>query len=240
MKKSRRSRTIIFITLLLISFISSPVRAWHDKTHLMIAKAGGYANWYNASGADIIKIKADEIEKYNHWFNNNDNIAVTEALIADQEKRYNASRDEEGHLYGAILSALRDYRTAERGGKYADYHLALAAHYIGDLSNPLHNTRNDCFNSAGDRHSVNDGIVEKEVWENTSNIAKNVYEINLSSKSFEDDLKKQISRIANTSRELGMKMRKENRNMTPVEAYVQLGHSASLLKAVLKTVSTNK
>jgi hypothetical protein len=43
-----------------------------------------------------------------------------------------------------------------------------------------------------------------------------------------------IARIANLSRKLGYRLAKEDRNMTPEEAYVQLGHSASLLKAVLQ------
>ena len=57
--------------------------------------------------------------------------------------------------------------------------------------------------------------------------------ITLKPGSFEKDLAKEIARIANDARELGRKLRKENRDMTKEEAYRQLGHSASFLKAIL-------
>jgi hypothetical protein len=39
--------------------------------------------------------------------------------------------------------------------------------------------------------------------------------------------------MTNISRQLGLKLRAEDRNMTKEEAYIQLRHSASLLKAVI-------
>jgi hypothetical protein len=61
-----------------------------------------------------------------------------------------------------------------------------------------------------------------------------MYKITLRDDHFEEDLSLEIARIANISRLLGYKMRAENRDMTPQEAYVQLGHSASLFRAVLR------
>ncbi len=61
-----------------------------------------------------------------------------------------------------------------------------------------------------------------------------MYPINLRPNFFEADLSREIARIANLSRKLGHKLKTENRNMTKKEAYVQLGHSASLLRAILK------
>jgi hypothetical protein len=110
--------------------------------------------------------------------------------------------------------------------------LAFAAHYIGDLSQPLHNISYDGFNKT--HHNDNDGIVENEVLNNCAEIEKHMYNITLRPDHFEDDLAKEIARIANISRQLGLKLRAENRNMTKEEAYIQLGHSASLLKAVIK------
>jgi len=60
-----------------------------------------------------------------------------------------------------------------------------------------------------------------------------MYPINLKPNNFEKDLANEIARIANDARGLGRKLRKENRDMTKEEAYRQLGHSASLLKAIL-------
>ena len=47
------------------------------------------------------------------------------------------------------------------------------------------------------------------------------------------DLATEVARIANLSESLGEKLERENRLMTKAEAYNQIGHSASLLKAIL-------
>jgi hypothetical protein len=224
----------IIILLFILNITPGTSWAWHDQTHLAIAKAAGYQYWYNAAGADMTKIKAGAIEEKNHYFDNDKNVEVTTHTVLGQADRYNDPTDEEGHLYGAIISSLREFRSTKSVGKYAEYHMAFAVHYIGDLSQPLHNISYDSFNKA--HHSINDGIVEGEVLDKMSEIQKNMYEISLRPSQFEEDLAKEIARIANISRVLGLKLRAENRDMTQKEAYVQLGHSASLLKAVLKGI----
>lgn len=226
-------RNAIFLLLILQVTAGTPW-AWHDQTHMAIAKAAGYPHWYNAAGADMTKIKAGNIEEKNHYFDNDHNVTVTAKTVLDQTSLYNSPNDEEGHLYGAIISSLREFKSTKLVGKYAEYHMAFAVHYIGDLSQPLHNITYDSFNKA--HHSINDGIVEAEALDQIGEIQKNMYEINLRPRHFEEDLVKEIARIANISRILGHKLRSENRDMTREEAYVQLGHSASLLKAVLKGI----
>lgn len=227
-----RIRSFFFLIVLSVIFNLSLAGAWHDETHLSVAKAAGYDRWYNAAGPDITKIKADFIERNNHYFDNENNVPVTPEMVLSQIARYNSPSDREGHLYGAIIASLRDFKKTVEAGKYPEYHMAFSAHYIGDLSQPLHNTSYDDFNKK--RHNTNDGIVENEVLKNISMVEKNMYAINLRPAYFEDDLAKEISRIANISRALGHKLRKENRNLTKEEAYIQLGHSTSLFRAVLK------
>ena len=227
------TRGIIFLWLIL-NITTGTSWAWHDQTHIAIAKAAGYKSWYNAAGADMVKIKAGKIEEKNHFFDNDKNADITNRMVLNQADRYNNPMDEEGHLYGAIISSLREFRSTKSVGKYAEYHMAFAVHYIGDLSQPLHNISYDRFNKT--HHSINDGIVEGEVLDKISEIQKNMYEINLRPGNFEEDLAKEIARMANISRILGLKLRAENRDMTQKEAYEQLGHSASLLKAVLKGI----
>jgi hypothetical protein len=229
--KSLAYRTAWFSLSFLFLFIQN-ASGWHDLTHMAIAKAAGYKKCYNAAGPDITKTKADGIEKANHWFNNNENLDVTEAMVFDQVKRYDSPRDEEGHLYGAIVVSLCDYRKTKTSGKYGDYFLAFTAHYLGDLSNPLHNTPSDDFNK--ERHGRNDGVIEGEVLENITKIEQHMYEITLNADSLQQDLAKEIARLANAARMLGFRMRRECRDMTKEEAYTQAGHSASLLKAILK------
>ena len=221
-------------TLFLLFAAGTGAEAWHDKTHLMVAKAAGRSSWYNAAGADIAKIKAGYAESYNHWYNNNAEAEVTPKMVIAQIDRYNKDSlllDAEGHLYGAILASLRGYDQFSRAGKYAEYHLDYCAHYITDLSQPLHNIPYDTYNKTW--HTLTDGVVEESVWNEPEKIIEQMYDIRLSRETFEEDLTREIARIANLSRLLGYKLREENRNMTKEEAYKQLGHSASLLKAVL-------
>jgi hypothetical protein len=223
------------MVLCLLLLFASQALAWHDQTHLAICKAAGFDNWYNCAGPDIAKLKAGDIEAYNHWFNNTAEVEITPQMVLDQIKRYNKDNvffDSEGHLLGAIIASLRAYEKDLRADKYAMYNLVYCAHYIGDLSMPLHNTAYDDFNKK--HHSINDGIVEGTILKEPEKIARHMYPVTLGKKDFEADLAAEIARIANLSRRLGYKMRAENRDMTKQEAYIQLGHSASLLRAVLQ------
>jgi hypothetical protein len=66
-----------------------------------------------------------------------------------------------------------------------------------------------------------------------------MYSIKLRRDHFEYDLAKEIARVANQARRLGYMLKKADRNMTKDEAYAQLGHSTSLLKAVLEHFNKN-
>lgn len=209
--------------------------AWFDETHMAVAKAAGYNRWYYSVGADMVKIKAGDIEKYNHYYNNFNDIDVTPELVLKQAELYDDPTDMEGHLYGAIIGSLRKAASAFKEGRHvAEYHLAFCSHYIGDLSNPFHNIPYDDFNK--ERHLINDGIVDNEVMENLNKIKESCPQLDLSTDDFENDLAKEIAKIANNARHLGRKLKKENRDMTKDEAYKQLGQSASLLHAILEYI----
>ncbi len=233
--KKYKSRIIIIelIITILLSSMAGTAFGWYDNTHLAIAKAAGYKKWYNAAGPDIAKIKAGNIEAFNHWYNNNSGSEVTSQMVMEQINRYNKAdlSDAEGHLYGAIIASLREYEAYLKSGKFPEYHIAYCAHYIGDLSMPLHNVPYDEFNK--NRHNIIEENVDKVVMGNSDNITRYMYGIILRDDHFEEDLSREITRIANISRLLGQKIRAENRDLTPQEAYIQLGHSASLLRAVL-------
>ena len=214
---------------LMFFLLSVPALAWHDETHLAIARAAGYEKYYNAVGPDMIK--AASIETGNHYFNNNAGAVIAMEMVLQQARRYDQPGDAEGHLLGAIIAALRKYDEVRASNKYAECHLAFAAHYIGDLSQPLHNTPYDVFNTA--HHAANDGIIEAEVLNNLSRIERHMYEIKLDPGHCELALAVEIARIANMAREFGNRLRKEDRDMTKDEAYILAGHSASLFKAWL-------
>ena len=113
----------------LLLWLHTAAYGWYDKTHISIAKAAGYDRWFNAVGADMAKIKAGNIEAWNHVFNNSQNREITAGMVLGQVARYNDPRDSEGHLYGAIIASLREYKKSALARKYAEYHVAYCAHY---------------------------------------------------------------------------------------------------------------
>jgi hypothetical protein len=228
------SRSIASLSTILSLMCSSlPAYAWHDKTHLSVAEAAGFELWYSSAAPDVAKSKSEfrPAEEKNHYFNNNAGKEVDAAMVMGQVARYNKPDDVDGHLYGAIIGAVRAYQAESAAGKYAEYPLVFCAHYIGDLSMPLHNSPYDDFNK--NRHGINDGIIDSNARNNIGYIQRNMEDIPVGS---EADLAREIAKVANTSRSLGIKIREEKRDMTQNEAYTQIIRSASLFKAVLKYV----
>jgi hypothetical protein len=76
-----------------------------------------------------------------------------------------------------------------------------------------------------------DGVVNDEILDNLDKIK--VYGIEIKS---EQDLAREIARIASLSMVLGYKLKDEGRLLTKEEAYQQLSHNASLMKVVLEYV----
>jgi hypothetical protein len=231
-KESKMTRLRFYGCLALVALIISAcpnyASAWHDETHVAILKAAGYHKWFNATGADMAKIKAGKTEAHNHYCNQARGTVVTPQTALRQVGLYNQI-DEKGHLYGAIIASLRNYTGDKRQGKYAEYHLAFCGHYVSDLSQPLHNTLYGSFNE--ENHVTVDGIINDDILNNLNKIR--IHPITITSR---EELAWEIARIANLSMKLGYKMEAENRLMTKEEAYVQVSHSASLFKAILKFV----
>jgi hypothetical protein len=223
-------RLVAFLAIVTVYPVLPEARAWHDKTHISIAEAAGFDLWYSAAAPDVAKSKKmfNPVEGPNHYFNNSQERRVTQELVMDQVCRYNDPEDREGHLYGAIISSVREYREAKAQNKYAKYPLVFCAHYCGDLSMPLHNTAYDQFNM--DHHAVNDGMIESTVRSNIDHIRRMIRPPVIHN---ETDLAREIASIAETARTLGNRMRKENRDMTTDEAYSQIVRSASLFNAIL-------
>ena len=71
-------------------------------------------------------------EGHNHFVNNLRGTAVTPEKVLSQVDKYN-QHDPYGHLYGAIIASVRDYIEVKKKGRYAEYNLAYAAHYIGEI-----------------------------------------------------------------------------------------------------------
>jgi hypothetical protein len=235
----------VLIAAFLFSLCSSPAVAWHDATHMAVARAAGLDDFYYLSiGADMAKEKAGDRERHNHWCNNPEGTVVTAKTILDQVTAYDTI-DREGHLYGAILASLNRFRALRGSGKYANYPLGYAIHYLGDLSMPFHNT----VHVGGEMHAANDGVVEgsdtegidRRIARISSEIRKRMEAVSLprvkeaGAEKFNQALAAEIALIANRSMRLGYEMlAKGEETMTEDQAYAQLARSAALLQAVFE------
>ncbi len=135
----RCNLSVLSLIIALLSFSIEPSFAWFDETHIMIGKADGYPKWFLGAGADMVKVKASKIENHNHYVNNAEGATVTPEMVFEQAGWYDRP-EKSGHLYGAILASVRNYINDKRAGKYAEYQFGGCLHYVGDLSQPLHNT----------------------------------------------------------------------------------------------------
>jgi hypothetical protein len=242
-------RHLLPFTLAIFLYICSPALAWHDATHMAVVKAAGLDNYaYLAVGADMSKEKSGGLEDGNHYCNNAKGVKVTADMVLAQVRDYNCRCNGKGHLYGAIIAALTQYRERKNNHKYARYPLGFAAHYIGDLSMPLHNTDHNDFNKA--HHAANDGVVEGGEDEATDvKVARIAAEIKKRMTrrpayqlprakddvlKFNRELAKKIAELANKSIALGYAMqdsKPQKTIMSADDAYGQLAESAALLKA---------
>ncbi len=227
-----------FFVLTGLFVLSSPAYSWSDRCHLAIARAAGYDEWYNAVAADILAARLGRAERRNHDAAIDRRKPITEAQVLEQAEKVKNPSNGEGQLYGAIIASVEEYERAYRNRDVdRDYFLSLAVHYIGDLSAPLHNIAYDDFNTA--HHAANDALLDRELKDDacvvkTGKIEEKMYAITITPEHWKTDLAKEVARIAVLSRRLGLLLEAENRDMTKEEAYVQAGHSASLLRAVLK------
>ena len=83
MKKAKYLIIPLFVMFFIISFTGNSY-PWHDETHIAIAKVAGYKKWFNATGADMAKLKAGKVEKLNHYVNNPRGTTVTPEMVFQQ------------------------------------------------------------------------------------------------------------------------------------------------------------
>jgi hypothetical protein len=208
----------------LVSTLPGRAFAWFDETHSAVMRAA------DTPYSDCLSIAADAlvekwpIEAANHWFNGDANQPVTEARVTEQVTRYN-TLDPAGHLYGAVVAAWRRVVELLQQGRRPAYAFGFLAHYIGDLSQPLHQSANDAFNKAHHLHI--DGIVNDRV-DLEAQIRRRMVPVAVNN---EADLIREVVRVASASLALDANMRRGT-VLTEEDAYRQLASSAALLRAI--------
>ena len=215
--------------MILITGYSS-LFSWFDKTHIAIGKLAGFREDYSLTAPDILKIKYLN-EGPNHYYNCRENEEITRQLVIKQTKDYNVLTNQ-GNLYGAIVASIRNAKAAKDSGKHIATYLSFTGHYIGDLSNPVHNMRFNDFNIA--RHTDNDAVLDGNIQAEIKKIRINAFTI-----KNEEELIDKIIEIAAISKRLGYKLQRDYYQdnskgiMTKEEALNQIKLSADLFKSVL-------
>ncbi len=235
---------------MIIVFSSINLSAWDELTHKAVGDIINFDLSNHLSAPDIARAKLGDVELKNHFYDCRENLNISIALVKSQKSWYNNPSDEDGHLYGAILQSVEDYQKSKLSGKGKSFLLAWVGHYIGDLSNPLHNIEYEQFNKIC--HAANDSMLESVISSLVDSLKKTVKNNPIVIKN-EDDLAKYIVELASKSKaigyELSKKWNKETANMaedekkkhivtmTREQAIEQVRQSALLLDAVLKYVN---
>ncbi len=249
----------VLTVMLALPVLSTGVLGWSCKTHAFIAREAGLADPQAACFPDLSKKENDTLLGPYHWHNAAPHAVVTPGYI----DRYGITEgpyvkagapesgtivirvpDPAGVLYWKIVDLYRHMKNS--AGWEREYYLLSLAHYVGDLSQPLHNFPYGNLPAA-------DGLVYREAgrWaknahmdfdkaldsslpldENSrASLAAMALPLKITS---EHDLRKEISRIANESLALANRCHAGKRVITQKEALRQVSMSISLLKALVR------
>ncbi len=258
-----RLRKYIYWLLIFLLLFSSKSLAWDCKTHAYIAKKAGIKIPEAACMPDIIREESYSLLSPFHYHNASpDTIVTPEYIDKYRVEEINIFIDnrvfkikvphQAGVLYWKIVDIYEKMKSLDRSipdnQLIYEYYLANIAHYIGDLSQPLHNFPH------GDNPASDGKIYPKEANFNAQNHVKfdeaftfyfasdkevdskinaRIKQIKISSI---EDLKKEISIIANSAIEIARKCYKENRMLQEDEVINQIALSISLLRALIISI----
>lgn len=252
------------VTMILgLLLLSTNALAWSCKTHIFIAQEAGIENPETVCFPDLSKKENESLLDPFHWHDASPNTCVTPDYI-DQYQiiegmyvkvGYSESKpikirapDPSGVLYWKILELYQKLQRAI-GWEY-NYYLSNIAHYIGDLSQPLHNFPYEDKPASDGKAYPEIGLWAKEHHGEFDDALDSYLPLDeKTGKTFEimitkdkvasvEDLKRKISKIANSSITLANKCYSERRIITKDEALKQIAMSVSLLKGIIE--STHK
>jgi hypothetical protein len=260
-----RNRVLVFCVVVLIIHLSSPYACpWSSATHTFIAQKAGIPNPQYANFPDLSRNENYSLLLPYHWHDASPSTVVTPDYI-DQYQitvgdyvKVGASEskpikikvpDHAGVLYWKILELYQQMKGTS-GWEY-DYYLFNSAHYVGDLSQPLHNFPYD-NEPASDRKIYSEiGAWSKENHRAFDDVLESSFPLDQKTEKIfdtwiavpsiksSDDLKREISKVANHSIALANRCYSEKRIITKDEAMRQISKSVSLLKAIIASTKNN-
>ena len=254
----KKSITVVIIIASL--FLSTTLcYGWSCKTHTFIAQQAGMKNPEYACIPDEVRH-----ENYNLMLQFHYHSAAPDAVVTPEYiQRYNvrtANVREEGKsdtisikiphnsgvLYWKIVDLYNRMNDKKPGSYQHNYYLMSIAHFIGDLSQPLHNypynkksaADGKIYESHGtwatDKHGEFDNALNTTYPLSKEDMDYLLNKINIITVQNSDDINREVANIANSSMALANTCFKEKRGMSKSEALDRVAMSASLLKAILK------
>jgi len=253
-----------FLMTITVLALFSNAFGWSCETHTYIALEAGMKNPETACLPDLAREENKSLLGPLHWHDAAPNTVVTPSYI-DKFKIVEAKYvkvgspdskpitinvpDPSGVLYWKIVELYEKMRGAT--GWIYDYYLCNIAHYVGDLSQPLHNfaydeepasdgkTYPEIGAWAKENHGQFDSVLDSYLplaGEEKIHFQALIVPVQIMSV---DDLKTEISKIANSAIGLANRCYSEKgRIITKEEALRQIAMSVSLLKGII--ANTNK
>ncbi len=252
--------------LLVLMCCCSQVWGWSAETHMFIATEAGLEYPVTACFPDLSKKDNDKLLGPYHWHNAAPATVVDAAYIDKYPVKsgtYVKKSSQEfgpaeaisirvphpaGVLYWVIIEQYNKLlKLHGKQGWERDYYLATLAHYVADLSMPLHNfphgkspaSDGQVYEGIGTwavkKHGTFDSALD--AWLPLTPAKRQQFEALLTPVSLftESQLKAEVAKIANKSIALANKCYSEGRVMTKDEALAQAALSVSLLKAMVES-----
>ena len=251
-------RKATVIILIVLGFFSNAF-GWSSETHIYIALEAGTKNPEITCFHDLSREENSSLLGPFHWHDAAPNTSVTPDYIdlyQITEGMYVKSGvpeskpikvkvpDPSGVLCWKILELYQKMK-GKTGWQY-DYYLTNIAHYVGDLSQPLHNFPYGSEPASDGKPYPGIGLWAKEHHSQFDSVLDSYLPLEGKEKEvFQtmippveimtvDDLKKEISNTANSSIHLANRCYSENRIITNDEALRQIARSVSMLRSIAK------
>jgi hypothetical protein len=254
----------VFVIILTVFNFFPCAFGWSSETHIFIATEAGIKNPEVTCFPDLAREENITLSGPFHWHD----AAPTTIVTPDYIDRYQITEgmyvkvgvpeskpikvkvpDHCGVLYWKILELYQQMK-GTTGWEY-EYYLTTIAHYVGDLSQPLHNfpyadnpaSDGKCYPEIGfwakENHQQFDSVLDSSLpltGKEKETLQTMITPIQIVSV---DNLKKEISKIANTAIGLANMCYAEKRLLTRDEALRQIAMSVSLLRAIMKNTNNN-
>jgi hypothetical protein len=250
----------IILTIFTILTFSTNALAWSCKTHIFITQEAGIKNPETVCFPDLSRKENDSLLGPFHWHDASPNTTISPDYIdqyqiaegmyvkvgsPDSKPIKLRVPDPSGVLYWIILELYQKMK-GKTGWEY-DYYLTNITHYVGDLSQPLHNfpygdepaSNGKSYPEIGlwnkEHHGEFDDALDSYLpldKKDRKTLRSLIHPVKVAST---DDLKKEIAKVANSSIALANKCYSEKRIITKDEALRQVAMSVSLLKAIVES-----